>query len=91
MKHLITLLFACSFILTAQAYKDTQSTGKKSKNLDGIAANCPAPRTSSQLDINNVRTLIHTAGDFWRELGQDAAYEVPSGSGLTSIYAGALW
>ncbi len=55
------------------------------------AVGCEPGRTSTELAINNVRTLIHTSGDMWWDLQSRAAYEVPAGSGINSLFAGAVW
>ena len=44
------------------------------------------------MEFNNVSALIETGGSMWQDRSRnDAAYEVPKGSGETVIYAGALW
>ncbi len=56
-----------------------------------IAASCLPPSSAEDLDINNIRALIQTGGDMWWDLQQTPKYEVPKGSGKTSIFAGSLW
>lgn len=64
----------------------TQNSGPKD-----LAADCLPPSGSIELDLNNVRTLIHSGGDMWWDLQGVAQYEVPKGSGKHALYAGSLW
>jgi len=55
---------------------------------------CTPPQAQVDLDINNVRARIIAGGDMWWDITNDAfqaAYEVPKGSGLHSMYNGGLW
>ncbi len=59
------------------------------------AQNC-APATSSvQLDINNVRCLIHNGGDMWWDLVGNPRYEIPKVPpgvpAIHSMFASAVW
>lgn len=56
-----------------------------------IAADCAPPASSIELDLNNVRTLIHSGGDMWWDLQSVPQYEVPKGSGKHALFAGSLW
>lgn len=73
-----------------KAYKtpDGKSGGGSDKAL---AAGCLNPENSAVLDLNNVRTTIHSGGDMWWDLKQFARYEIPKGSGKHSLYLGSLW
>jgi hypothetical protein len=53
-------------------------------------ADCDPPKSSTYLDINNVRAMIHSGGDMWWDLQGDPEYEIPAGSGKNSAFAGAL-
>lgn len=64
----------------------TQNSGPKD-----LAADCLPPSGSIELDLNNVRALIHTGGDMWWDLQGVARYEVPKGSGKNALFAGSLW
>lgn len=55
------------------------------------AAECLPPTASAQLDVNNIRTLLHNGGDMWWDLVGNPRYEVPKGSNLHSLFAGSLW
>ncbi len=59
--------------------------------LEQIAAGCVPAKTSTSLEYNNVRALIHTGGDMWWDLVGNARYEIPINSKKTSLFAGALW
>jgi hypothetical protein len=52
---------------------------------------CTPAKSSTDLQLNNVRALIHTGGDMWWDLVQTPRYEIPKGSGKHSLFAGALW
>jgi hypothetical protein len=56
-----------------------------------IAASCQPSSAKTDMDINNVRTLIFINGDMWWDLVGTATYEIPKGSGKTSLFAGAIW
>ena len=51
---------------------------------------CNNTTSQVQLDINQVRTTLLSGGDMWWDLN-DGKYEVPKGSGVNSLFAGALW
>ncbi|RYD52161.1 MAG: hypothetical protein EOP52_08275 [Sphingobacteriales bacterium] len=70
--------------------KTLDDQGKKL--LLKTAAGCTAPEAKIDLDINNVRAQIMTAGNMWYDPGtSEARYEIPKGSRKNSLYAGALW
>src|SRR3954468_15312970 len=56
-------------------------------------AQCPPGAAQVDLDINNVRARMLTGGDMWWDYSANShgQYEVPKGSGLMPIYAGAIW
>ncbi|MBP6335172.1 MAG: T9SS type A sorting domain-containing protein [Bacteroidia bacterium] len=56
-----------------------------------INAQCPPPTATVDLDIANVRARLMNGGDMWSDLIGNAKYEVPKGSGKSSLYAGAIW
>ncbi|HKR03254.1 MAG TPA: T9SS type A sorting domain-containing protein [Bacteroidia bacterium] len=53
-------------------------------------AQCSPPVASADLDISNVRARLLTSGSMWWDT-TGARYEVPKGTGKTSIFAGGLW
>ena len=83
---------------TAWGYKyvgagSTGETPGMTTNQPTLRSEACAPATGLRdLEWNNVKSLIETAGSLWqdRALGR-ASYEVPIGGGVSSLYAGALW
>ncbi len=91
MKALLTIfsIFLLS-VVWAQPYQGSEMpviTGDISK-----AANCAPPNTTNYLDLNNVKCMVHTAGNLWQVPGQNLAqYEIPKGSGIMALFTSALW
>jgi hypothetical protein len=57
-----------------------------------LTAVCSQTTAIKDLNINNVRARVLVGGDMWWDQGLGLAqYEVPIGSGKTSLYAGAIW
>lgn len=72
--------------------KAKENLKKRTPNkTEALAANCAAPVGYDELDINNVRAVIQTGGDMWWDLGGVPKYEIPAGTGKTSLFAGSLW
>lgn len=72
-----------SFTFCKKICRNYSSTGTKE------SATCLPATNSNQLTINNVRAYVETNGTMWfKEIAQ---YEVPRGSGKTSMFAAALW
>ena len=68
------------------------NSNSKPSGVATKAANCAPATTLNQLALNNVNALIETGGSMWQDRAtNNGAYEVPIGSGNSSIYAGALW
>lgn len=63
--------------------------------LPRTANNCVLPSSSVQLDINNVRCLIHNGGDMWWDLVNNPRYEIPKVPpgvpAIHSMFAHAVW
>jgi hypothetical protein len=90
MKNLfyVTLVFCGSHLLNAKENVNQSSTlVTVSKQL---SFNCAEGTAQTLLDINNISTTILNGGDMWWDLSA-GSYEAPKGSGLHSIFAGALW
>lgn len=90
------LLVAFSWFAIAQlAYADKvhlTAGSKEQQSTNKLNAEACTPATgNTDLNINNVRARINTGGDMWWDLIGTAKYEVPKGSGKTSMFAGALW
>ena len=62
-------------------------------NQSRVLAGCSNTQAQTDLSINNVRARVLNGGDLWWNYNDNTTgvYEVPSGSGKNSIYAGALW
>lgn len=52
---------------------------------------CETGRTSAELNINNVRALIHSVGDMWWDLQDNAGYIVPADGNVSALFAGSIW
>jgi hypothetical protein len=87
---LLVLFISVSFLGFSQPYAGKQY---KASGLDvSKAANCTPPTTTTMLELNNVRAMIHTAGNLWQVPGQNLAqYEVPKNSGIMALFTSALW
>ena len=95
-QYLILLFISTVFVANpTYAWNDPNNSGKKSNKNNSLvsrAANCTPATGKKFLEFNNVSALIETGGSMWQDRSRnDAAYEVPKGSGETVIYAGALW
>ena len=97
MRQYLILLFVSTLFVAnpTYAWNDPNNSGKKSNKNNSLvsrAANCTPATGKKFLEFNNVSALIETGGSMWQDRSRnDAAYEVPKGSGETVIYAGALW
>ena len=90
MKHLL-LIILCAVELGSFAQPYAGETGTVQLDVSK-GANCVPPTTSTFLELNNVRALIHTAGNLWQIPGQNLAqYEVPKNSGVMALFTSALW
>ena len=79
-----TVVFSQPFQGVKAALKPTSSQQK--------GASCAPPNKSTYLQYNNVRAMIHTAGNLWQIPGQNfAQYEVPKNSGIMALFTSALW
>lgn len=88
----LLLIFSALFIaqqLFAQPY---QGTEKKSKTPMSKAAGCSPPNFSTYMQLNNVKMVVHTAGNLWQIPSQNYSfYEVPKNSGIMCLFTGSLW
>jgi hypothetical protein len=92
MKGLLTLLFLISCIgAFAQPYAGSGKPVLKKSDLTK-GAQCTPPTTTTYLELNNVRAMIHTAGNLWQVPNQNfSQYEVPKNSGIMCLFTSALW
>ncbi|MES2589831.1 MAG: T9SS C-terminal target domain-containing protein, partial [Bacteroidota bacterium] len=92
MKTVLALLVVFPLYLFSQKFG-----GEKYKHISqtaGIekAASCTPPHHSTFLETNNVRAMIHTAGNLWQVPNQNLSmYEVPKNSGIMAVFTSALW
>lgn len=84
-----TGVYAHVFDPTKKSYTSNSTT--QTNEEKSTSAGCLPPSTSAELNVNNVRALIHSGGDMWWDLIANARYEVPKGSGRHSLYVGNLW
>lgn len=88
-KQIMLLGLIC--LLSVSARAEVPKGVQKRVSRFRVAESCLPPSASSQLDINNVRALLHNGGDMWWDLVGDPRYEVPKGSGRHSMFASSLW
>jgi len=86
---LLAMCLAGSVVAKENVYQKKPRTSTVGGNR--VMASCQPSSAKTDLDINNIRTLIFINGDMWWDLVSTATYEVPKGSGKTSLYAGAIW
>ena len=87
MKNILVFFLIFTFQLNAQEYGSEEK-----KIIPEKGAGCAPPTTSTYMEINNVRALMHTAGNLWQIPGQNnSQYEVPKNSGIMALFTAALW
>ena len=71
---ILAVLIAISNIMLADKWKGEPRPPHK---IDRAVAGCEPAKVSTEIAINNVRTLIHTGGDMWWDIfgTRKAAYE----------------
>ncbi|MFC2119422.1 hypothetical protein ACFLSY_12350, partial [Bacteroidota bacterium] len=84
----ILLLISNLFSLKGEETQNTEINKTKFKSL---AAPCARGNTITYISYNNVNTPIHLTGTLWTDPDGQSGYEIPKGSGLTSLYAGGIW
>jgi hypothetical protein len=89
MKRLVFLFIFCTQFGFGQVTKNSLGT---ISGIEGRAAGCNSPNASTFIELNNVKALIHTAGNLWQIPGQNYChYEVPKGSGIMALFTSSLW
>ncbi|MBI4647814.1 MAG: T9SS C-terminal target domain-containing protein, partial [Bacteroidia bacterium] len=86
-----TLFFIICIITYYTVSALAQPGNEKPDNLKDLTAGCIPSSASAELNVNNVRALIHAGGDMWWDLMNMPKYEVPINSGKTALFAGAIW
>lgn len=98
MKTIFARLFLVALLVAVGTAKEN-IPGQPKVQLSGktfrTAASCLPASSSSELNINNVRALLHNGGDMWWDLVSQAKYEVPKVSNPANarhaIFSGSLW
>ncbi|MEM9024418.1 MAG: T9SS C-terminal target domain-containing protein, partial [Bacteroidota bacterium] len=92
MKRIGIVLLAVFFSVFQTEAREAKGVKRKSGPTpnSGIAANCSPATAAAELSINNTRALIQSGGDMWWDFNA-SRYEIPQGSGRTSLFAGSLW
>ena len=90
------LFVVLSLVLFATySFAQPYAGGEKMKPIKADiskAAQCTPPNTTTFLQINNVRAMVHTAGNLWQVPNQNySQYEVPKNSGIMALFTAALW
>jgi len=99
MKKIIVLI---SVLTTLTASAREKAAAEKVSNNSGslnekVMANCATPKSSKELWVNNVRTIIYSGGDMWWDLfgNGNAYYIIPAvqnrNTGISSSFAGSIW
>jgi hypothetical protein len=94
-----SLIFAAAtvaLVFSGNAFaKENKLVGKNSRVQFRTAAGCAPSSSSVELDVNNVRCLLHNGGDMWWDLQANPRYEVPKVTNAAdkrhSSFAGSLW
>lgn len=89
----VLLILIATFVAATSWAQPYNGSEKPAPNTPVTkAANCKPPSTTSFMELNNVRAMIHTAGNLWQVPGQNLAlYEVPKNSGIMALFTSALW
>jgi hypothetical protein len=89
---MIKYVYILFFLISITAHGQGYTTTYKLKTPPPKAAGCSPPTTTTYLELNNVRAMIHTAGNLWQIPGQNySQYEVPKNSGVMALFTSALW
>ncbi len=84
-----------SFGYSAFAKENVSGGNNKTSGDEGLAIRnramgCTAPTSSFDISVNNVKARLMNGGDMWWDFN-NAAYEIPKGGGVSSLFAGAIW
>jgi hypothetical protein len=91
MKYFLSFILIVAYHYSyGQAYTGTEKI--KIKSFPTKAAQCAPPTTTTYLELNNVRAMVHTAGNLWQIPNQNLSqYEIPKNSGIMALFTAALW
>lgn len=82
--------FSSLGVFAEENKKKAKNNNKSAPAVKATAAGCLPATNFRYLDINNVNARINTGGDMWWDL-ENGEYEIPKGSGKTSMFSGSLW
>jgi hypothetical protein len=89
LRFLLLPLLLIGFFGWTQPY---QGSAKPTPPAPQKGASCVPPSKTTYLQYNNVRAMVHTAGNLWQVPGQNfSQYEVPKNSGIMALFTSALW
>lgn len=89
---IVLLTFFVASEANAEKWKGSTTNVKKNSSVKRTrAAGCLPAKSSTAIDINNVRARINTGGDMWWDLQNTGEYEIPKGSSKTSMFSASLW
>ena len=91
--HYKIYIFFCCILLSNLSFTQAYSgSAKPSVQTQNKGANCPPPTHTTFMELNNVRAMVHTAGNLWQIPNQNySMYEVPKNSGINALFTAALW
>jgi len=94
MRNINKIITLVVVLLSSQAFAHIYEGSKgQSRTINGSkAAGCSPATAITQMAFNNVKARIENGGNMFqdRAFGRPS-YQIPNGSGLSSIFAGALW
>ncbi len=89
-KQIFCLTLLIVFVMTGSLRAEkVKGVVRSSSSPKAESATCLPASSSNELTVNNVRAYIETGGTMWFK--EVAEYEVPKGSGMTSMFCAALW
>ena len=89
-KQIFCLTLLTVFVMTGSLRAEkVKGVVRSSSSPKAESATCLPASSSNELTVNNVRAYIETGGTMWFK--EVAEYEVPRGSGKTSMFCAALW
>lgn len=86
---ILIVLFSLS-VISGFARNDKTATKGNKKSIKSVGAGCLPPTSSTYLEFNNVKAMIHNGGDMWWDFTQ-AQYKVPKDGNVSALFAGSIW
>lgn len=99
-QQILTAIILIAFVsASGRERQGTEAWGDAEKNNTGakVMAACKGAKSSRELWVNNVRTIIYTGGDMWWDLfgSSNAYYGVPGTQDKSQMvnanFAGSIW